>query len=98
MTRVRGGGAAEVILLDPGSFGAPCLPNAAEGFLSGLASHGFQVRLVRKGEIEPIKGAYGALSRWEFSISATGKAFVRRSPRRAIQLFGGTPADQEGRL
>ena len=89
MTRTRGGGGVMVILIDPASFGAQVPREAAENFSAGLVRYGFQVRMVRKGGIEPVKGAYGALNRWEFSVSATGKAFVRRAPRRADPLLGG---------
>jgi uncharacterized protein (DUF58 family) len=82
--RARGMGSAEAILLDAQSFGGS---GSSDGLLALLAARGFQARLVKKGQIEAIKGAYGNLSRWEFTISATGKAIARRAPRRAAALI-----------
>ena len=84
----RAGGSAEVILLEPGSFGAADALDAVEGLIRALNSRGFQARMVRKGEIQPLNAVYGALSRWEFSVSATGKAIVRSSPRRSADAPG----------
>jgi uncharacterized protein (DUF58 family) len=74
----------EAILLDPLSFGAEL---STEALLPALAARGVQTRLVKKGQIQAVKGAYGSLSRWEFTVSATGKAFARRAPRRAAALI-----------
>jgi uncharacterized protein (DUF58 family) len=46
--RSRGMGSAEVILLDPLSFGGTV---SADGLLTGLAANGFQARLIKKGQI-----------------------------------------------
>lgn len=79
----RRGGGAEAILLDPGSFGGsgrldPCL--------SLLAELGLAYQVVRRGDVKPISGAYGTLSRWEFKTLATGGILVKQSPRRAPTL------------
>ncbi len=91
--RTRGMGSAEAILLDAQSFGGG---GGTEGLLALLAARGFQARLVKKGQIQAVKGAYGSLSRWEFTVSATGKAFARRAPRRAAALiFAGQGGDRQ---
>jgi uncharacterized protein (DUF58 family) len=84
VVRSRGMGSAEAILLDPLSFGGLA---AVDGLMEQLAANGFQTRLVKKGQIEATKGAYGALNRWEFMVSATGRAIARRAPRRAAALI-----------
>ncbi len=89
----RRGSGAQAILLDPASFGgvgsvAPCL-----ALLSEL---GLRYQVVARGDVQPIVGAYGALSRWEFITSATGSAVIKQAPRRAptlsaqIQALGNT--------
>lgn len=82
--RARGMGTAEALLLDPISFGGT---ESADLLVSALAARGFQARLIQKGQIQAVKAAYGALSRWEFTISATGRAIARRAPRRAAALI-----------
>jgi uncharacterized protein (DUF58 family) len=82
--RARGLGSAEAILLDPISFGGSA---DVSGLAADLAVRGFQTRLIQKGQIQAVKGAYGSLSRWEFLVSATGKAIARRAPRRAAALI-----------
>jgi uncharacterized protein (DUF58 family) len=79
----RRGGGAEAILLDPASFGGP---GRVEPCLSLLAELGLAHKLVQRGDVRPISGAYGTLSRWEFKTLATGGILVKQSPRRAATL------------
>jgi len=37
--------------------------------------------VVRRGELRPVSGSYGELSRWEFKTLGTGRVYVRRAPR-----------------
>ena len=92
--RARGLGSAEAILLDAESFGGK---GGADGLLGLLAARGYQARLVRKGQIQAMKGAYGDISRWEFTVSATGKAFARRAPRRAAALIFAGQGEEKSR-
>jgi uncharacterized protein (DUF58 family) len=90
ISRSRGSrGRAEVILLDPDSFTAPAQiedaasRSPAESFLSILVENGITTHLLRKQDVSVISGYYGEISRWEFSVTGTGKAFARRAPRSA---------------
>ena len=74
---------AEAILLDPASFGGA---GQAETFAPFLADLGIPARVVRRGDIKPISGAYGELRRWEFITLGTGRVVVRRAPREAAAL------------
>ena len=82
----RGGASARALVLDPQSFGGV---QSADGFLLALSEAGIEGRIIRKGEIHPITGIYGSLSRWEFITSGTGRAVARQAPRRAAMLFAG---------
>jgi len=78
---------AEAILLDPASFGGdPAISGQAEAFAPFLADLGIPARVVRRGDIKPISGAYGELRRWEFITLGTGRVVVRRAPREAAAL------------
>jgi uncharacterized protein (DUF58 family) len=79
----RRGSGAEAMLLDPASFGGT---NRVEPCLALLNELGLDYKVVRRGEIRTIAGAYGALSRWEFMTSATGGAVIKQRPRRAPTL------------
>ena len=97
LNRGRRGQGASVILLNPASFAetqpeapAPEAPpmnplhsRGAELFASLLARQGIRCRVVQRGELRPIAGAYGELSRWEFKTLGTGRVFVRHAPRQA---------------
>jgi hypothetical protein len=85
-----GGGRAEVILLDPASFD-PSTQGA--GFLSLLLERGIPAHLLRKEEVQLISGYYGELSRWEFTVSATGRAMARNAPRAAAADAPGSSQD-----
>jgi uncharacterized protein (DUF58 family) len=74
---------AEAILLDPVSFGGT---GQAETFAPFLANLGIPTRVVRRGDIQPISGAYGEVRRWEFITLGTGRVVVRRAPREAAAL------------
>ena len=77
---------ARALVLDPVSFGGVL---SADGFLLAMSEAGIEGRIIRKGEIQPLTGIYGSLSRWEFITSGTGRAVARQAPRRAAMLFAG---------
>lgn len=84
LAEVRHHGArAEVILLDPLSFGGSA---SAEAFTLVLAGLGVRAQVVRRGEVMPLTAVYGELRRWEFLTSGTGRAIVRQTPRNAPTL------------
>jgi uncharacterized protein (DUF58 family) len=87
--RGRGGINARVLLLDPLSFGGT---GSAYAFLPALAEVGLEGKVIQRGEIRPLTGAYGALRRWEFITLGTGRAVARRTPRRAAAIFAGQKA------
>lgn len=83
--RGRHGQGVGVILLDPASFGQQA-PTAgpiagAETFAALLNGQGVRANVVRRGELHPISGSYGELSRWEFKILGTGRVYVRHAPK-----------------
>ncbi len=82
----RGGASARALVLDPKSFGGD---QSAEQFLPAMSEAGVEGRIIRRGEIKPLPGIYGALSRWEFVVSGTGRAVARQAPRKAAMLFAG---------
>jgi hypothetical protein len=85
---------AEAILLDPASFGGA---GQAESFAPFLADLGLPARVVRRGDIQPISGAYGELRRWEFITLGTGRVVVRKAPREAAALSPApNPAQRAG--
>jgi uncharacterized protein (DUF58 family) len=87
----RAGTSAHVLLLDPHSFGGS---GSGEDFLPVLAEARLEARLIRRGDIRPLGGVFGELSRWEFTTFGTGKAVARRAPRRAAALlFAGQSPD-----
>ncbi|HEX7599386.1 MAG TPA: DUF58 domain-containing protein, partial [Polyangia bacterium] len=95
----RHGQGASVILLDPASFVAgepaaaesagaatpagPYAAGTAAIFAELLLRQGIHTNVIRRGELRPLSGAYGELSRWEFKTLGTGRVFVRRAPRHA---------------
>lgn len=77
------GARAEAILIDPASFGGPA---EARALLPALAGLGLPGKVVRRGEIQPLTAAYGALRRWEFLTTGTGRAVALQTPRSAPTL------------
>jgi len=71
-------GGAEVVLLDPISFGGS---SGAEGFRLMLAEQGVPAHVVRRQDIRPATGTYGAVRRWEFKTLGTGRVAVMQTPR-----------------
>jgi len=79
LKRILGrGGAVDVILLDPASFGGEA---RAETGVALLNYAGLNVQVVRRGEVRPTRAAYGELRRWEFMTLGTGRVVVRQTPR-----------------
>lgn len=86
MARGRSGSSrVEVVLLDPASFGSH---RSGAGFHALLVERGIPAYLLRREEVRVISGYYGELSRWEFTVSATGRALARKTPRAADALAG----------
>ena len=87
LARSRGGASrAEVILLDPASFGGPA---RADTFLPFLLAQGLPANILRREDVTQISGYYGEVSRWEFKVLGTGRAVVRHAPRAAEIMAGG---------
>lgn len=84
LRRIMGrGGGANVILLDPASFGGVA---RAEVGVSVLNNSGLTAQVVRQGELEPTAETYGALRRWEFMTLGTGRVVTRQTPREAVNM------------
>ena len=73
-------GGVEVVLLDPISFGGPI---GAEAFRVMLLEQGVPTHIVRRQDIRPAIGTYGAVRRWEFKTLGTGRVAVMQTPRAA---------------
>ncbi len=73
-------GGVEVVLLDPISFGGSI---GAEAFCTMLLEQGVPTHLVRRQDIRPAIGTYGAVRRWEFKTLGTGRVAVLQTPRAA---------------
>ena len=73
-------GGVEVVLLDPVSFGGSI---GAETFRTMLLEQGVPTHIVRRQDIQPAIGAYGAVRRWEFKTLSTGRVAVMQTPRTA---------------
>jgi uncharacterized protein (DUF58 family) len=87
ISRSRGtSGRAEVILIDPASFGAEI---SADAFLPVLMEAGIPSNIIRREDVRLISGYYGEVSRWEFSVLGTGRALARNTPRSASPLLSG---------
>jgi uncharacterized protein (DUF58 family) len=87
----RGSAVARALILDPLSFGGK---QSAEMFLPAVSDANIEARLIRQGEIKPLPGVYGELSRWDFITSGTGRAVARQAPRRAAMVFAGQQQEQ----
>lgn len=85
VSRSRGGiGRAEVILLDPASFGGH---EHAEKNLPAILELGIPATYLRREDVQLISGYYGEVSRWEFSVLGTGRVVTRKKPRLAGPLL-----------
>ena len=73
-------GGVEVVLLDPVSFGGLI---GAETFRTMLLEQGVPTHIVRRQDIRPASGTYGAVRRWEFKTLGTGRVAVIQTPRAA---------------
>lgn len=73
-------GGVEVVLLDPLSFGGS---SGAEAFRALLVEQGVPTHVVRRQDIRPASGVYGAVRRWEFKTLGTGRVAVMQTPRAA---------------
>jgi uncharacterized protein (DUF58 family) len=73
-------GGVEVVLLDPISFGGA---SGAETFRAMLLEQGVPTHIVRRQDIRPASGVYGAVRRWEFKTLGTGRVAVMQTPRAA---------------
>jgi uncharacterized protein (DUF58 family) len=73
-------GGVEVVLLDPISFGGSI---GAEAFRTMLLEQGVPTHIVRRQDIRPASGTYGAVRRWEFKTLGTGRVAVLQTPRAA---------------
>lgn len=95
LRRTRRGDSANVVLLDPASFGEG---QSAQHVMNALNAAGLSARLVQRGDIQPLKGVYGSLSRWEFMTLGTGRAVARSAPRlAALVMAGQRPGDDPGK-
>lgn len=73
-------GGVEAVLLDPLSFGGP---GGAEAYRTMLLEQGVPTHIVRRQDIRPATGTYGAIRRWEFKTLGTGRVAVMQTPRMA---------------
>jgi uncharacterized protein (DUF58 family) len=76
--QAAGAGGVEAILLDPVSFGGN---GDVESARRALAAQGVPAHTLRRGDLAPAAGAYGALRRWEFMTLGTGRAVAVQTPR-----------------
>lgn len=73
-------GRAEVILLNPVSFNGS--GNAGD-MIPLLLEQGIPANLLGLEDLHIISGYYGEVSRWEFTVSGTGRVVTRKKPRLA---------------
>jgi uncharacterized protein (DUF58 family) len=71
-------GGVEVVLLDPISFGGS---SGAEAYRTMLLEQSVPTHIVRRQDIRPAIGTYGAVRRWEFKTLGTGRVAVIQTPR-----------------
>ena len=87
---------AEVILIDPASFSpGDELQGQAERMAAYLYGQGIRTEILRREEVHLIKEYYGALNRWEFKVSGSGRAVVKRTPLPAEHF---TPMPAPGKV
>jgi uncharacterized protein (DUF58 family) len=77
-------GGIDAIVLDPASFRDEPPSDDAGIFAGLLAEQGIAARIVRRGDVRPVSGAYGEVRRWEFKTLGTGRVIVRQTPREAV--------------
>ena len=73
-------GRAEVILLDLVAFSGS---GYAGDMIPLLLEQGITANLLRREDLRLISGYYGEVSRWEFTVSGTGRVVTRKKPRLA---------------
>ncbi len=96
ISRSRGSsGQAEVILLDPQSFGGQ---GQAADFVRVLLEQGLAAHLLRKEDVRTISGYYGEISRWEFAVLGTGRVVARKAPRAAVLAAHNSLPDLGGEM
>lgn len=69
----------DCLLIDPTTFGGE---GAVQACVLALAEQGVGTQVARRGELAVVAPAYGALRRWEFVTTGTGRAVARQAPRR----------------
>lgn len=68
------------ILLDPQSYGGR---GDARLYTEALAGLNISAAVLKREELHPVLGTYGAVRRWEFKVLGTGRVVVQQSPRPA---------------
>jgi uncharacterized protein (DUF58 family) len=68
----------QVIILDPHSFDAS-LPQST--FTNWRIQTGIPALLIKKEEIQPVEGVFGATSRWDFKVTGTGRVIAQHAPK-----------------
>ncbi len=88
ITNHTGSSQAWALLLDPAQFGE--IQHAAL-VLPVLAGLNITARVIGPQDVRPQEASYGALRRWEFITTATGKAVARNRPRQTgtLPIFRG---------
>ena len=68
------------ILLDPEPFSGQ---SGADTTAQYLQARNIPTRILHRDEIQPLKAAYGPLSRWEFLVLSTGRVIVLQKPHQS---------------
>jgi uncharacterized protein (DUF58 family) len=84
LTNSRQGSEAWAYLLDCESMGGSTPP---DDVLPYSASLGVMTRIIRSEDIRTILGSYGAIRKWEFITTGTGKVVLANAPRQASEDF-----------
>ena len=69
----------DCLLIDPTTFAGE---GAVEACVLALAEQGVSAQVVHRGDLAAVMPVYGALRRWEFVTTGTGRAVARQTPRR----------------
>jgi len=85
ISRRHSGSEAWAFLLERENFGLDGNTNTISDVAKTM---GINTRIVHKGEVKIIPGSMGALRKWEYITTGTGKAVVRNRPRFAEELDG----------